>query len=785
MVLSLLSLLAMLTIPFHANAEETFTDSVGIKLRLIPYGINNLGTEGGDFHHINSSAFDPDHQGYSTSDDSPAHPIVISKPFYLGAHEITVGQFRQFVEATGYQTTAEKNGKGILGWIIPSGEKLQRNQRPFEQKAEFTWKNPGFEQSDTHPVVGVSWDDAQAFLKWISDKEDSTYRLPTEAEWEYACRSGEDFVFSWGNHHRGHIHEHANVVDADAEEAHKGFALSCWYVSGPGDGAVYTNAVGSYRPNPWGIHDMHGNVWEWCDDMYHETIYKRAGWHDNRRDTFIDPHNTSQRWNVNEGYEWRCIRGGAWNVSPMFSATRMRGYHEQKDATCYTGFRVAREASAQQQAKGTAWTARWQAARDRLPQVEGLSYRDTHANFLGLHFNQPPTAEDLKMLRSLRRVHSLQLNVSNDALTPKLIESIAHLKDLVHLQFHHCNTKLAGDAYKPLRRLTKLRHFIAWGHHPPTLETLAKFPWLSKLETLEFGNSDTNDATLETVRGLRFDNLVELTLGRTSVTGTGLDVFVGAPIKRLRLRILSDDGSRKVGRFRTLEEFYSTEPTITGTGLDQLVGLDKLTTLGLYRLDQLGDGDFSAIAGMKKLRALNVKGSGAGDQTAKHISKLMLTELSIGSPAFTDEGMKTIGGIASLKRFLSIDEDAKITDAGITHLWAPKWLEQLEIRLRDSITGKTFETVSELSRLRFVKIWSADFTDEGLRYLGYLPNVEQVQLGVDRNGPRGVTDEGLLLLAEAPKLRQLDLFRTNCPVTDQGIQRLKEKAPLLKVNLRE
>ena len=191
------------------------------------------------------------------------------------------------------------------------------------------------------------------------------------------------------------------------------------------------------------------------------------------------------------------------------------------------------------------------------------------------------------------------------------------------------------------------------------------------------------------------------------------------------------------------------------------------------------------MAGMKKLESLDLRGSGAGDQTTEHLAGLMITKLQIGSPALTDEGMKNIGAIASLKGTLTIDEDAKITDAGITHLWAPKWLQQLDLRLRSGITGSTFATVADLPRLRFVKIWSADFTDEGMQYLGYLPNVEEVQLGINGSGPRGVTDEGLLHLAEAPRLKRLHLFRTNCPVTDEGIQRFKEKSPLVEVNLQE
>ena len=106
----------------------------------------------------------------------------ITRPFYLGVTEVTRGQFRRFVDDAGYQTEAEKDGKGGCGW--------NEETKKFEQNPRYTWQNPGFEQTDEHPVVNVSWNDAQAFIGWLSRKEGKTYRLPTEAEWEYACRAG-------------------------------------------------------------------------------------------------------------------------------------------------------------------------------------------------------------------------------------------------------------------------------------------------------------------------------------------------------------------------------------------------------------------------------------------------------------------------------------------------------------------------------------------------------------------------------------------------------------------
>jgi formylglycine-generating enzyme required for sulfatase activity len=102
------------------------------------------------------------------------HRVRITKPLYLGVHEVTVGQFRRFVEAKSYRTEAEQDGKGGYGYNESTGNS--------EQDAKYTWRNCGFAQGEDHPVVNVSWNDAKAFCDWLSAQEGKTYRLPTEAE---------------------------------------------------------------------------------------------------------------------------------------------------------------------------------------------------------------------------------------------------------------------------------------------------------------------------------------------------------------------------------------------------------------------------------------------------------------------------------------------------------------------------------------------------------------------------------------------------------------------------
>ena len=210
--------------------------------------------------------------------EMPAHPTWITKPFFIGQTEVTVAQFREFVEETGYVTTAEKSERGIIGWSPTPEDKPLYQSHDFALRPEFTWRNPSFPQTDDHPVVGVSWQDAQAFCKWLSKKENAVYRLPTEAEWEMVARAGTRTWFSWGDEVRGEIHRRANIGNVELEKHRKHAAERHWLLdveTEPGDGYIFTAPVGQFEPNPWGVHDLEGNVWEWCQDYYLDTFYGR------------------------------------------------------------------------------------------------------------------------------------------------------------------------------------------------------------------------------------------------------------------------------------------------------------------------------------------------------------------------------------------------------------------------------------------------------------------------------------------------------------------------------
>ena len=233
------------------------TNALGMKLLLIQPGEFMIGTPSSDVDKL-LRAF-PDIEREYLEDEQPSHSVRITEPFYLGAHEVTVGQFRRFVESMTYKTEAEQDGKGGSGWNESSGK--------FDEDARYTWRNPGFVQTDDHPVTNVSWNDATAFCRWLSGQDGRTYRLPTEAEWEYACRAGTTSWYSCGNDSEG-LAAVGNVADGTAKAKYGG-----WPAIKSRDGYVYAAPVGRFRPNAFGLYDMHGNVHEWCGDWYGEKYY--------------------------------------------------------------------------------------------------------------------------------------------------------------------------------------------------------------------------------------------------------------------------------------------------------------------------------------------------------------------------------------------------------------------------------------------------------------------------------------------------------------------------------
>lgn len=340
---SMIALLLVSSISFAADKLPSETNSLEMRMVKVPSGEYLRGEMHGDLLRRNHP-FSTGSVG--SNSERPAHPVQISQAFWMADSEVTVGQFRKFVEATGYRTTAESSGDGSLVLIADAEEGLEQ----FQLRAECNWRSPGFPQKDDHPVVCVSWQDAQAFCDWLSEKENARYRLPTEAQWEYAARSGTTTSYLGGDL-PDTIYAFGNVADATLEEAHPGMVLRQRIAKlnpSDGDGAAYTAPVRSFQPNRWGIYDTHGNVWEWCSDKYYDRYYTELTTAAQKKGSLqqpavtIDPPGPETTPNHEFG-DWRSMRGGAWCTGPISSRSASRSFGEAGDAFSYVGFRVIRE----------------------------------------------------------------------------------------------------------------------------------------------------------------------------------------------------------------------------------------------------------------------------------------------------------------------------------------------------------------------------------------------------------------------------------------------------------
>ncbi|MFZ1936493.1 MAG: formylglycine-generating enzyme family protein [Thermoguttaceae bacterium] len=294
------------------------TNSIGMKMVLVPPGEFLMGGQESAKDLV--AAFPayrrpPDF----FKDEYPRHRVRITKPFQLGKYEVTVGQFRRFSEEAGYKTEAEKDGLGGWGYDAATGKCRGRD-------VKFNWRNPGFKQTDDQPVLNVTWNDATAFCKWLSRKEGKTYRLPTEAEWEYACRAGTTTRYSNGDDPAA-LAEVANVGDDRGRTTFP----HVQELDLPKDGPLkFTVAVGKFPPNRFGLCDMHGNVWEWCSDWYAADYYARS--------PVDDPTGPATG-------KLHVRRGGAWHSFPLWARASFRNWNTPRSRCVNLGFRVAAEAA--------------------------------------------------------------------------------------------------------------------------------------------------------------------------------------------------------------------------------------------------------------------------------------------------------------------------------------------------------------------------------------------------------------------------------------------------------
>ena len=293
-------------------SRET-TNSIGMQLQLIPAGRFVMGTNQAEVEELKLRLHEYWHPHLES--EAPQREVTLDAPFYMAAHEVTVAQFRRFVEETGYKTEAETTGKGGTGYAGHAGTD--------RTGAEFNWQNVGYEQANLFPVTNVTEADAAAFCRWLTRVDGIEYRLPTEEEWEFACRAGTTTRWSFG------------------DEAHKadGFA---WH---KGNAAERPHPVGRLQPNAFGIYDMHGNVVEWCANYFVETLPDGTNRrHSSRPSNRADDDSIKEHWVARNGGFLRETQWAMRSASRISGAVDQRAENESR-GKFYIGFRVVRGAT--------------------------------------------------------------------------------------------------------------------------------------------------------------------------------------------------------------------------------------------------------------------------------------------------------------------------------------------------------------------------------------------------------------------------------------------------------
>lgn len=243
--------------------------------------------------------------------EGPVQKIRVERRFAAGLTEVTVAQYRDFVNATGYEA-----GVGCYWWDGKNADMME----------EGNWENPGYgrELRDQEPAVCLDFTDSIAYVEWLAEKTGQPYRLLSESEWEYAADAGSTATYPWGEDPDAAC-EFANVFDLDAAAAIEGSPITPVNCS---DGHAYVADVGQYPPNAFGLQDMVGNIWEWTEDCY---VMPRPA----------EPADGSPL--ITEECDRRSVKGGSWTTGISRQRPTFRGRDPEDRLSSSFGLRVARD----------------------------------------------------------------------------------------------------------------------------------------------------------------------------------------------------------------------------------------------------------------------------------------------------------------------------------------------------------------------------------------------------------------------------------------------------------
>jgi sulfatase modifying factor 1 len=672
------------------------------------------------------------------SEDERLHRVRVSRGFWLGEHEVRTADFAEFVAATGHRTHSE-----MANALYNSVTK--------ERTTDKTWRS-AFADNRNRPVVGVSLRDAYAFCRWLTERERKAgrlsdaymYAVPTEAQWEYACRAGRLTRFSFGDG-SGALHRYGNYADRSSDLKDRDREQD--------DGFPRAAPVGSYRPNPWGLHDMHGNVSELCADTY---------WKDYQEGEAIDPLGPAglRRDQV-------LVRGGGWTSPAKDVRSATRRVVPAMDAYWDVGFRVALgpgtiatvyTLTGQNRAwrlirSGTGSTVKHERLPSaeieriiRFPQRQSLGFPKARIRGGGtswvtlpmrasgplevsrgieikLHVNKVNirSGRDLAPLDDLKPGDLAGIEITAEKLSGAALRHISHLTGLRTVELHSRRFRDSGlihlSELAELERLdlagTKVRGLgLSYLRHP------------DRVRHLDLSGTRVTDETL--ARLTPFTRLEVLRLGRTAVS---------------RLDICSNLGG--------LKELDLSDTPVSDAGLAGLSHRTGLERLGLADTLVTSKG-VAHLTKLTNLKGLDLRKTVVDDDGLAHLAGLVyLEELSVG------EGL--LAGRAAPDAALG-----SITDHGLRHLAAMKRLQTLRLN-QTGITGRGFSELKDLVDLKELSVKECQIDDEGLKAVAGLEGLEVLDVSANE-----VTDAGLQTLLGMPHLRRVIAIGTG--VTHAGAE---------------
>jgi serine/threonine protein kinase/formylglycine-generating enzyme required for sulfatase activity len=569
----------------YLGVPVEMTNDIGMKFRLIPPGEFKMGSTQEEIERELAS-WSPDHfypwelklQTAALAAEVPRHKVRLTHAYYMGIHEITVEQFRAFIKASRYVTSADQRG-GI-------GYNAAAHQGEFN--LGYTWMRPGFSQGDSHPVVLISRQDAIAFCDWLSRRNGKKYRLPTEAEWEFACQAGVSGKLPEGDN-RDSKQRYANLGDRQLWTALPTVFKEQWLEPWD-DGYPFAAPVGSFKPNAFGLYDMYGNVYEWCLDWYDKDYYRESP-EDNPAGPALGAS--------------AVIRGGCYGSRERFCRSSARLGVEPSEPENYShGFRVMceipsashesaetaapRSKKAAKAARRDREAAKWVLANGGVVQLDGREQEIRDAAYLPERpfrlttIKLPESFSGIGLRDALRNLpHVTTLALGGNFIGDSEVAVVAGMPELTVVDFTHC--PVGDDGVKHLSGHPQLREitlYHAVNVRDEGLRHLAGLP----VHGLHVGGTQITDDGLQHLAAMK--GLTYLHADDTKLTGTGFRHLEGLK-ELIYLHLandpITDEGVQSIARLTTLKHLDLTNTSVTDTCVDELAKLSRLERLRISR----------------------------------------------------------------------------------------------------------------------------------------------------------------------------------------------------------